>query len=64
MNGNDKISLHLIMNRKRNGNDPEFITFNNEQEMNGNDKISLHLIMNRKRNGNDKGSFHLIMNRK
>ena len=32
MNGNDKISLHLIMNRK----------------MNGNDKISLHLIMNRK----------------
>ena len=27
---------------------PEFITFNNEQKMNGNDKISLHLIMNRK----------------
>ena len=32
MNGNDKISLHLIMNRKRNGND----------------KGSFHLIMNRK----------------
>ena len=32
MNGNDKISLHLIMNRKRNGND----------------KSSFHLIMNRK----------------
>ena len=31
-----------------NGNDPDFITFNNEQKMNGNDKISLHLIMNRK----------------
>ena len=32
MTGNDKISLHLIMNRKRNGND----------------KSSFHLIMNRK----------------
>ena len=33
MNGNDKISLHLIMNRKW---------------MEMNDKISFHLIMNRK----------------
>ena len=60
MNGNDKISLHLIMNneQKKEWKCPEFITFNNEQKMNGNDKISLHLIMNRKRNGN------LIRNRK
>ena len=47
MNGNDKISLHLIMNRNE-WKYPEFITFNNESKMNGNVQSSLHLIMNRK----------------
>ena len=48
MNGNDPEFISFNNEQKMNGNDPEFISFNNEQKMNGNDKISLHLIMNRK----------------